>query len=76
MPLYEAAERGYTAVVEILLRYSINPNTKTGKGFTAWDLANIGGHKDVMDILERGGADIAMPDLDSSDENDYSDGEM
>jgi hypothetical protein len=29
-----------------------------------------------MDILERGGADVAMSDLDSWDEDDYSDGEV
>jgi ankyrin repeat protein len=75
-PLYEAAERGHAAVVEILLYYSTNPNTKTGKGSTAWDLADIGSYKDIMDILKRGGADIAIPDLDSSDEDDYSDGEI
>jgi ankyrin repeat protein len=74
--LHEAAARGHAAVVEILLRHGANPNAQTGEGSTAWDLADMGCHEDVMDILERGGADIAMPDLDSWVEDDYSNEEM
>jgi ankyrin repeat protein len=73
-PLREAAIRGHADIIEILLRHSANPNTKIEKGFTAWDLADMECHKNVMDILERGGADIAVPDW--WDDDEYPDGEI
>lgn len=70
MPLHEAAVRGYADIVETLLRHGANLNTKTEKGSTARDLADS---KIIMDILERWGADITVPDRDWWDE--YLDGE-
>lgn len=64
-----AAIGGHADVVETLLHHGANPNTKTEKGFTAWDLADS---KIIMDILERWGTDITMPDRDWWD--DYIDG--
>lgn len=67
--------RGHAAIVKILFCYSANPNTKTKKGAIAQDLANIKCYEDVIDILKRGGADIAMPNPDQWDDNNYLNGE-
>jgi len=51
--LHLAADRGYTTLVEILLRKGADPFIKDSDSFTASELARIAGHCDVVIILDK-----------------------
>lgn len=50
-PLREAANRGHTAVVKLLLEYGANPSLQSQSGQTALDLADKQGHIETADVL-------------------------
>jgi ankyrin repeat protein len=42
----------HLAVVEILLKAGANPALRTTRGHTAFDLAEMLGHRDIANLLE------------------------
>ncbi len=56
-PLHYAAEKGYTDIVELLLKKGANPNIKTNKdGKTPLSIARESGNRQIIELLIRYGA--------------------
>lgn len=55
--LYIAADSGDTAQVKALLSAGASPNAKWESGTSALDAAKSGGHKDIVALLEKAGAE-------------------
>jgi len=61
-PLHFAAAKGYSEVVEVLLRHGADPNQKDRLGNTAMHLAACTNHVPVVTLLLRAGTDLTTLD--------------
>jgi CubicO group peptidase (beta-lactamase class C family) len=55
--LIQAAFEGDSQKISRLLAEGVEVNANTGPGLTAWQAARIKGHRDIMDLLVKKGAD-------------------
>ena len=57
-PLFIAAERGHTAIAELLIANGADVNAKTPNSYTSLHTAAVGGHKETAELLIAKGADV------------------
>lgn len=78
-PLMEAAEKGYTEIVELLLNKRVNINISNVKNITALSKAAYNGHTDIVKLLVNADATLNIRDRDGKTaltyafENEYKD---
>ena len=78
-PLMEAAEKGYTEIVELLLNKRVNINISNVKNITALSKAAYNGHTDIVKLLVNADATLNTRDRDGKTaltyafENEYKD---
>ena len=57
--LYDPASKGFSMICELVLENGTNPLTETRTGVSPLYIASKNGHKDVVRILIKFGADAA-----------------
>ena len=78
-PLMEAAGKGYTEIVELLLNKRVNINISNVKNITALSKASYNGHADIVKLLVDAEATLNIRDRDGktaltyASENEYKD---
>ena len=73
-PLMEAAEKGYTEIVELLLNKRVNINISNVKNITALSKAAYNGHTDIVKLLVNADGDRdGKTALTYAFENEYKD---
>ena len=56
--LYHPASKGFSMICELLLENGTNPQTETRTGMSPLYISSKNGHKDVVRILLKFGADV------------------
>ena len=56
--LYDPASKGFSMICELLLENGTNPQTETRTGMSPLYISSKNGHKDVVRILLKFGADV------------------
>lgn len=71
-PLHLAAQKGNTAIIELLLKYVADINAKDKYGDTLLHIAVKSGNRDATRVLLKGGADVNVKNKNKKKPIDYA----